>query len=376
MSNPEPRVAFVCWNPFQYLHFAPMAAELPGAVFVIEARGKHRFAFGDDVLTQSPTPVVFWEPDRIHELDDAFDVVVCQTVFKDLPRLRRSRIAMLQYGYAKEPHNYGDWRSLADVTLAYGPYAQRRLAAKAPSVSVGVPRFDRWHPGSAARPGGARTRRPRLLYLPTWGALSSFERYYSALGSLAADYDVRIKLHHNTWLLEKNRVERLVAEGFTSLGPTEDTIEAIVEADLVLSDYSGAIFDAVYFAKPLVLLHHRVPPMHEPKFAPDSLEYARRAELGTVVTEPERLSEAIANRLQASSGAMHPMFDELFVPGPGASARAAEAIRALHAGAYRRSPDQEQLRARTLVRLEQQARERSHRRLPPLVRQFLKRAAR
>ena len=46
---------------------------------------------------------------------------------------------MVQYGYAKEPYNFGAWRENADLLLAYGEYAREKFSKSARSISIGIP---------------------------------------------------------------------------------------------------------------------------------------------------------------------------------------------------------------------------------------------
>ena len=46
---------------------------------------------------------------------------------------------MVQYGYAKEPYNFGAWRENADLILAYGEYAREKFSKSARSIAIGIP---------------------------------------------------------------------------------------------------------------------------------------------------------------------------------------------------------------------------------------------
>src|SRR5690606_35068599 len=121
--------------------------------------------------------------------------------------LEHTKVAMLQYGLAKEPHNYGAWRSLGDLQLAYGEYSARRLRHYSPAVAVGNPALDRWHePGYRELTRALWSKRmdldrPTIAYAPTWGPLSTVEQFVDAVAELSTEYNVLLKLHHNTALL-------------------------------------------------------------------------------------------------------------------------------------------------------------------------------
>ena len=170
MSELEGRIGFLCWNPFQFLHFAPVAALLPGAIMVVESRKRHRMAFTDELMADRPFPTVFWPRERLAAIDGHFDVVVAQTASTQLASFRESQIAMLQYGYAKAPHNYGSWRALADLTLTYGPAADRAISQYCPTEVVGVPRFDHWEPFSEGPSSTNAVRPAAALSSDVWPA--------------------------------------------------------------------------------------------------------------------------------------------------------------------------------------------------------------
>lgn len=92
-----------------------------------------------------------------------------------------------------------------------------------------------------------------LLYLPTYGDINSIKELYKSLTKLKSEYYIITKGHHGTEHL-KSEVEKkqllleLSDEYFT---PAKNINELFKVADLVLSDNSGAIFDAMYAGVPV-----------------------------------------------------------------------------------------------------------------------------
>jgi CDP-glycerol glycerophosphotransferase (TagB/SpsB family) len=214
---------------------------------------------------------------------------------------------MIQYGYAKEPHNYGPWRAFADLCLTYGPYASERIDYFSPTASVGNPRYDDWHCDTyhdAAKRKHASKLNPNrktVLYLPTWGDLSSVDQYLSAIYDLAENFNVLMKLHHNTELLESARTNKLDMGAICHFGANDDLLELLSISDIVISDYSGAIFDAMYCRKPIALLDADLAEqMGGKKIDEYSLEYSRRSELGLSIKSPEDLAYGIAELAENS----------------------------------------------------------------------------
>ncbi|RYZ83539.1 MAG: hypothetical protein EOP06_19785, partial [Proteobacteria bacterium] len=53
------------------------------------------------------------------KLDGSYNAIFIQTPFPLVEKFNKSRLISVQYGLAKERHNYGVWRSLADLNLMY-----------------------------------------------------------------------------------------------------------------------------------------------------------------------------------------------------------------------------------------------------------------
>lgn len=294
------KIAFIGWNPFQFIHIKLLASKIPGSVFILEKRRDHLNDFTKEILTNQEVPVVVWETGKIKELDGVFDVIVCQTMFLHLPLFEKTKIVMLQYGYAKEPHNYGTWRALADLCLVYGSYPEKKLSTYAPSKAVGNPRLQLWYDEDFhliaknkyihSIDDGLLT----VLYMPTWGELSSIDEYIGAVLGLSERYNVLIKLHHNTDLLEDGRLEKIETDRIHFFGANDDALELLSISDIVISDYSGAIFDAIHCEKPVVLLDKNENEiLEEAKIDTHSLEFNRRDELGYRVARPSDLIDGI-----------------------------------------------------------------------------------
>ena len=342
-----PKIGFVGWNPFQLLHVRKLIKALPGACFVLEKRKDFINEFSDDLLNDPSVPVIVWKHNTLIALDGVFDVLVCQTEFKGIESFVETQIAMIQYGYAKEAHNYGTWRSLANLNLAFGPYAARKIGYFSPTVASGNPRYDDWfdsdfHSNSIAKHmAGLDPNKRTVLYAPTWGDLSSIDVFLGAVYDLADQFNVLLKMHHNTHLLEPGRKQAMKHQTVRHLGANEDLLELMTVSDIVISDYSGAIFDAVFCKKPLILLNVDIDQTMGKKLDEHSLEYMRRDEIGLQVDRPHSLRDAVLQAAQASDimiSKSASLRAELFTDQPGATERAASALLTLAEGNY--VPDQ------------------------------------
>lgn len=358
MTEPaSPSIAFVGWNPFQFLHFASLAAACPNATLVVEER---KFA-GKNVVIDSLAPtsaqVMRCNRDQMRNLDGRFDVIICQTPFTGIEEIQQTKIAMLQYGYAKEAHNFGAWRSFADLCLTFGDYATRKISPFSPCHATGNPRYENWDNPSfhdTARAKYLHAMDPdkkTILYAPTSAPLSSYDQFSTAIQALADEYNVILKLHHST-LLEGGHTNHSGESKFSKICDVrDDLIDLLAISDLVISDFSGAIFDAVYCRIPLILLD---PVGNEfsmsPKSDMHSIERVRRAELGVVVSCQSELAEAVRKALksQSTNAALDVLRDDLFRDSKDAVPRAKSAIHALAAGGY--APNQSQSYIRNEMR--------------------------
>ncbi len=327
----ELRVAFIGWNPFQFLHYQPVAELIPGASYIIEERPRAKETHDFSPLRRGTIPLISHTRKQMREIDGKYDVLVCQTPFTAIEAIKSSRVAMLQYGYAKEAHNFAPWRSLADLCLTYGSYASRKIEPYCPCAATGNPRYGGLDPADAKAAALARygarldPEKPTLLYAPTWGGLSSFDRYSAAIESMASDYNIILKIHHNSQLAGSEFAAAAKGRFGIVCDAWDDLMQLIALADVVLSDFSGAIFDAIQCRIPVVLLE---PPEAEAAHLSTSdrrsLERSRRSELGRVAANPGALRETV--RAAIAEPMTVALREELFISGDNSARRAADAL--------------------------------------------------
>lgn len=100
----------------------------------------------------------------------------------------------------------------------------------------------------------------RLLYLPTYGKESEIEAIAKILPDIKNDYTIIIKSHHGTAHLKNETKRKTNLEEIADYyyEPTKSAQELFEEADVVLSDNSGAIFDSLYVKKPVCILSSNI----------------------------------------------------------------------------------------------------------------------
>jgi hypothetical protein len=243
-------VAFLITSPYQIYHYQWIACELPDVVAVLEVRDREYGLSADLVAAHLPEAEIEWvTQERLSRLDGRFAAIVCQTPILPLTFLDRTPVVAQQYSLAKERYQYGVWRAHARLNLMYGDYPVHRVAGFCQAVAVGNPLLDPYfrEPAPQRLRFGAPGRRPRLLYLPTYGDLSSLPAVLPYLSEV--DAELTVKLHHAAEplasLADSGRI-RVV-------GPEADPVSLLRSHDGVLSDISGAAYDALYAGLPVVL---------------------------------------------------------------------------------------------------------------------------
>ena len=339
------KIAFVGWNPFQLLHVKNLLLSMPNSVFIIEKRRDSNVQFfSDNLLDDIKSQIVILEQKNMISLDEGYDIIITQTLFRDIHKIKKAKIVMLQYGYAKEPHNYGTWRAFASLCLTYGEYASQKIAPLSPTVATGNPRYDLWHDSSFQQKAKERYQnyinpnKKTILYMPTWGELSSFDLYIDAIVALGDSYNILIKLHHNTDYLELSKVSKIKSKNLNYFGANDDSLELISLANIVISDYSGAIFDAIYCRKSVVLLDlpkERL--LKSKKIDAYSLEFTNRDSLGVRVASANELASTVKN-LKAKESVLT---NRLFVQTDNAVENIHTALIDLMEGRYQRSQTQQ-----------------------------------
>lgn len=338
------KIAFTGWNPFQFIHIKKLASVLEGSVFIIEKRNKHFGEFTEDILHNTDVPVLVWEEKDMYKLDGIFDIIVAQSLFKHIPLFHKTKIVFLQYGCAKETHNYGTWRALSSLMLTYGSYTQEKISLLCPAVAVGNPRYDVWSEKGFHSLAEDKykplldSNKKTILYMPTWGELSSVDIFLESIIALSNEYNILMKLHHNTDILEKNRVSKNDTRSIHYFGATDDALELLSISDMVLTDYSGAIFDAIYCEKPLLLLDLPSETLENiDKIDQFSLEINERDELGYRIENPKEIIEAVKYVEKNSKDIIEKqnrMKEKLFLSGTNSTIRAKEALHGFMEGLH------------------------------------------
>ena len=158
------------------------------------------------------------------------------------------------YGLAKEDYIFDTFNLYYDLILCFGPYDEEFLSAYTSTVQTGNLRY------AFTAPRPRRTPEPpyKLLYLPTWRENCSLPYLRESLAALSGVFDISIRLHMASHYREPEIVE--AAQGLGRILDVKVPLaEQLADADVVLSDSSGAICDAIAMDVPIVVFQP-VPP--------------------------------------------------------------------------------------------------------------------
>lgn len=278
-TNPKAKIAFMVWTPFHYYVYKNIIKYLPEAEFVvvdtwyqtIHDRGR---AHLDEAVSFLKEREQHWRvlteltnKTAIERFFEKYEIVVSTLLNPPLDSLSlddwfaRKKSVLVGYGVAKDLATFGPWVAQFDLSLVEGPrtHAYHQLLTEA--HAVGVSKFDDWFTNS---PDGTLLDRTNerldhtkrtILYLPTHSGLSSLYAFGEAVQALKTDYNVLIKFHHHNKLIERPIVERLSQDqGLFLFDERDDILPLFALADVVISDSSSAMLEAVLVDKALVIL--------------------------------------------------------------------------------------------------------------------------
>ena len=179
------------------------------------------------------------------------------------PLIQRLGMRNVRFNYAlgKSGWNLRSWNALYDLILCFGPYHVQAFAAfPGKKVEIGYPRFDRYFTEPVDKRRlvaslGGDPEIPTIVWLPTWKELSSVGAYDEVISSLTRKFNVMVKLHPLMVTDEPERVRQLKTHAYTALiTDTYDNLNLFRIADLLLCDYGGSPFGALYTGRPFLLL--------------------------------------------------------------------------------------------------------------------------
>lgn len=331
------RIGFLAWNQFQVAQAAEIAKALAQAEFIFIDRDLAGLkGFDPSWLVPYGAYSRFVSELDLQSLDGQYDAIVAQFRPPLKQPWRKTRLIIQQYSLAKPKTAYNSRWFSADHGLVYGAYSAAIIGQMCPVSQVGNPRFDPVLEGRLDRDVLEKIRsrldpnKPTVVYQPTWGDLSTDSGFSSALEELTRDFNVVAKLHHMTSIKNAGAEIQGVID-LDSLQVLDLGIYLNEVADIVISDMSGAIFDALYCGKRVVLVGDDGLELEGHKKAdPTALEVGDRHRIGPYVSDPSGLRRAVMQMLDKPGlyrSENEQLVEECFKQRGGCAAVAGQAIR-------------------------------------------------
>ena len=154
------------------------------------------------------------------------------------------------------------WNKYYDGILCYGPYHEEKFKHKhkIATSQMGYPRFDKYF-----KPGFKRNyliekfkcdpKKKTIVWLPTWTSLSSIDKYYKVISSLRIEHNIVVRPHPSIKKTDPESYKKLFSVDFNYIDDNDnDNVQLYALADLMLFDYGGPMFGALYLNKNLAFL--------------------------------------------------------------------------------------------------------------------------
>ena len=154
------------------------------------------------------------------------------------------------------------WNKYYDGILCYGPYHENRFQIKheIPTSQMGYPRYDKYF-----KPGFKRDyllekfkcdpKKKTIVWLTTWSNLSSVDKYLKTISSLKSDHNLVVRPHPSMKKNDPESFKKLFTADFNYIDDSEDdNVQLYAIADLMLFDYGGSMFGALYLNKNFAFL--------------------------------------------------------------------------------------------------------------------------
>ncbi|MBR0302591.1 MAG: CDP-glycerol glycerophosphotransferase family protein [Clostridia bacterium] len=170
--------------------------------------------------------------------------------FSEIPHDYRLKYKYALLSAKPEPSFHTDKNIIYDAELLFSPYEAKFLSAFTKVELIGNLKY-----ASFEKPERPATDKKILLYLPTYGDISSIDPIADTLAGLKDEYYIITKLHHGTSFLisESDRIGKVVAVSDEHYDHRTELASLLSIADVVLSDNSGAIFESLFAGVPLAV---------------------------------------------------------------------------------------------------------------------------
>lgn len=177
----------------------------------------------------------------------------------DVPFYFRGLKVQVFHGFAGEKKGHFRIRGYFDLYLTQGPYFTERFLALREKygnfevIETGWPKLDPYFKRDGMNAKTSRAK-PALLYAPTFSPrLTSAQALIEVLPSLVENFDVTVKFHPLTCQSIVNAYcEKYSTLEGVRLSEEKDVCSLIAESDVILSDTSSVVYEALILGRAVV----------------------------------------------------------------------------------------------------------------------------
>jgi len=273
--NKNAKIGFVLWYPFQfyvykdvYKHLSDQAEFIVdlGAFFPVKQpenliKSIHHILKENNVFYRFLNYDDYFSDEGLSSFFSRYVALV--SLWKrgcmNLPFLEDVKKIHLTYGSGKDLTTFGVWKMFFDIILSYGKRDNEIFSQYTKSVIVGNPKFDDWFRNNVDEISTDRLKKridplkKTILYLPTHSDLCSIDYLSESLKEITNSYNLIVKLHYYTSHEENERKKKMQDKRIILFEDDTDLLPLLKVSDIVLSDNSSAIFDAILADKPVVV---------------------------------------------------------------------------------------------------------------------------
>ena len=183
-----------------------------------------------------------------------YDILFSTHFIKAFEDVKKTLFVKYRYALPAKPWNSLTYRKnyLFDVILCYGQMDSQALTNFGKTFNVGNLKY------YGFKKQLNKNKKKKIVYLPTYVEDTSSYKVFDELEKLCDKCDVYVKLHHGTNYLQSNKEvatkDKAKDYSFNICSSETSLLELLQDADLVISDNSGAVGDAVAARIPVLLI--------------------------------------------------------------------------------------------------------------------------
>lgn len=193
-----------------------------------------------------------------YKIDKKYDILFQPYLIPQFKDLNHVYTIKYMYGLTTKPEfslsletNY-----IFDAFLCYGKYDSECLKNYGITFQIGNIKYLNFKENEKKH-----KKKLTILYLPTYGAYSSIKLVSPELNKLRDTYNILIKPHHGTEYLEnelESKHRDILKSNFNNiLSSKHSLIDLLNKCDVVITDQSGAVFDAICVKKPVIMYYNK-----------------------------------------------------------------------------------------------------------------------